>query len=366
MSDNQITQFIERYLDGSMTADERTQFELLRKNDAAIESKFVEHVQFIALMKQYGERLELEKRLNAIHDEIDVHALKEELIIHPVWIVRMWRNHHSKISVAASVLIFAVLSVLIVTGKLSSDKSKYEELKGQINSLKTEVGHIGAGGHPQSVKPKVLKTPPANFRGTGFALTSNGYLVTDYHVIKNADSVYVQNAAGESFHAKVIYTEPQYDLAILQINDSTFRNLGPVPYNVKKAESDLGENVYTSGYPGDNVVYGYGALTSTANYSGDTTEYMVSIPVNPGNSGGPLLDEKGNVIGILTARQTQMAGAAFAKKSAYLLKTIQNIPTDSLSKTLNLNNKNTLAGLNRKQQLKKLKNYVFMVKVYNQ
>lgn len=366
MSDNQLTEFIERYFDGSMTAEERVQFDMLRKNDAAVESKVTEHVKFIGLLKQYGERLELERRLNSIHDEIDVHALKEEVMIHPVWIVSMWRNHHSKISVAASVMIFAVLSILIVTGKLSNDKSKYEELSQKINSLKTEVGHIGAGGHPSIVKPKIVKTPPANFRGTGFALTSNGYLVTDYHVIKNADSVYVQNAAGESFHAKVIYTEPQYDLAILQINDSTFKNLGPVPYNLKKAESDLGENVYTWGYPGDNVVFSAGSLSSAAGYSNDTTEYQVSLPVNPGNSGGPLLDEKGNVIGIITARQTQMAGASFAKKSAYLLKTIQNIPTDSLSKTLNLNNKNTLAGLSRKQQLKKLKNYVFMVKVYNQ
>jgi hypothetical protein len=364
MSDNQLTEFIERYLDGSMTDDERIQFELLRKNDAAIESKFAEHVQFIALMKQYGERLELEKRLNAIHDEIDVQALKEEVTIHPAWIVRLWRNHHSKISVAASVLIFAVLSVLIVTGKLSNDKSKYEQLVNKVSNVEKAVAQIGHGSIP--VKPKTVKTPPANFRGTGFALTSNGYLVTDYHVIKNADSVYVQNAAGESFHAKVIYTEPQYDLAILQINDSTFRNLGPVPYNLKKAESDLGENVYTWGYPGDNVVFSAGSLSSAAGYSNDTTEYQVSLPVNPGNSGGPLLDEKGNVIGIITARQTQMAGASFAKKSAYLLKTIQNIPTDSLSKTLNLNNKNTLAGLSRKQQLKKLKNYVFMVKVYNQ
>jgi serine protease Do len=50
-------------------------------------------------------------------------------------------------------------------------------------------------------------------------LSSNGYIATDYHVINGADSVYVQNAAGESFHAKVIYSEPQYDMAILQIND---------------------------------------------------------------------------------------------------------------------------------------------------
>jgi len=114
------------------------------------------------------------------------------------------------------------------------------------------------------------------------------------------------------------------------------------------------------------VVFGLGALTSATGYQGDTTEYQVSIPVNPGNSGGPLLDDKGNVIGIINAKQTQVAGAAFAVKSAYLLKAIQNIPSDSLSKSLTLNTKNTLAGLSRTQQLKKLKNYVFMVKVYNQ
>ncbi|MFS2188514.1 S1C family serine protease [Mucilaginibacter sp. Mucisp84] len=363
MSDNQLTEFIERYLDGSMTAEERVQFELLRKNDAAVESKVTEHIKFIGLLKQYGERLELENRLNAIHNEIDVHALKEEVMIHPVWIVRMWRNHHSKISVAASIAIFGVLTILILTGKLNNDKSKYQQLSEKINNMEKTVAQIGHGRTP--VKPKITRTP-ANFRGTGFALTSNGYLATDYHVIKNADSVYVQNAAGESFHAKVIYTEPQYDLAILQINDPSFKNLGPIPYNLKRAEGDLGESVYTLGYPADNMVYGGGYLASAANYSGDTTEYVISVPVNPGNSGGPLLDEKGNVIGVITARQTQVAGAYFAKKSTYLLKAIQNIPTDSLSKTLNLNTKNKLAGLSRTQQSSKLKNYVFMVKVYNQ
>ncbi|QEM09755.1 S1C family serine protease [Mucilaginibacter rubeus] len=362
MSDNQLTEFIERYFDGSMNAEERVQFELLRKNDAAVESKVTEHLQFIGLLKQYGERIELESRLNAIHSEIDVHALKEEVTIHPVWIVRMWRNHHSKISVAASVAIFGVLTILILTGKLNNDKSKYQQLSEKLNKVENAVAQIGHGRTP--VKPKVIT--PANFRGTGFALTSNGYLATDYHVIKNADSVYVQNASGESFHAKVIYTEPQYDLAILQINDPAFKNLGPIPYNLKRSEGDLGESLYTLGYPADNMVYGAGYLASSANYSNDSTEYMISVPVNPGNSGGPLLDEKGNVIGVITARQTQVAGVFFAKKSTYLLKTIQNIPTDSLSKTLNLNTKNKLAGLSSTQQSKKVKNYVFMVKVYKQ
>jgi serine protease Do len=90
------------------------------------------------------------------------------------------------------------------------------------------------------------------------------------------------------------------------------------------------------------------------------------IPVNPGNSGGPVMDEKGNVIGVITGKQTQTSGVAFAVKSNYLLKAIQSIPADSLSKSLNLSTKNTLASLSRTQQIKKLRNYVFMVKVYNQ
>ena len=61
-----------------------------------------------------------------------------------------------------------------------------------------------------------------------------------------------------------------------------------------------------------------------------------------------------------------MAGTAFALKSNYLMKAIENIPSDSLSKPINLNNKNVLATLNRVQQIKKLQNYIFMVRVYNQ
>jgi len=370
MSDHQLTELIERYFDGSMTADERTQFELLRKNDATVESRVTEHMQFIGLLKQYGERLELEKRLNAIHDEIDVHALKEEVTIHPTWVVRMWRNHHSKISVAASIAIFAILGTLFFTGKLNNHESNFEQLSQEVGRLKYKTdkleGQANTFINNLPVKPKARPSNPGNFRGTGFALSSNGYIVTNYHVIKDADSVYVQNAAGESFHSKVIYTEPVNDIAVLQINDNAFTGLGAIPYYFKRSSTDLGENVITFGYPDGKVVFGQGALTSATGYQGDTTEYQVSIPVNPGNSGGPLLDEKGNVIGIINAKQTQIAGAAFAVKSAYLLKAIQNIPSDSLSKSLTLSTKNTLAGLSRKQQLKKLKDYVFMVKVYNQ
>jgi hypothetical protein len=368
MKEEQLLEMIDRYLNGDMSTEERAKFEALRNKDASINEKLTEHRNFTGLLKQYSERLDLENRLNAIHDEIDVHTLKEDLMAHPSLIVQLWRNHHSKISVAASIAIFAILCTLYFTGDLTNKDPRFMELKREVGKLKQSTENLNRSQNNliHDIKSDKRFANPGNFRGTGFALSSNGYIITNYHVVNGADSVYVQNAEGESFRTKVIYTEPQYDVAILEINDSTFKNLGAIPYSFKKAKSDLGENVYTLGYPGDDIKFGPGALTASSGFRGDTTEYEIYIPVNPGNSGGPLLDEKGNIIGVINGKQTQTSGAAFAVKSNYLLKAIQNIPADSLSKSFSLNTKNTLAGLTRPQQIKKMRNYVFMVKVYNQ
>ena len=366
MKDNQLLEMIESYLNGEMTVEERAQFDALRKKDATIDAKINEHKQFTGLLKQYNERLSLQSRLDEIHDEIDVHTLKDDLMAHPSWIVQLWRHHHSKISVAASIAIFAVLLTLFITGDLSNKDPRYVQLKREVDGLKGKTDQLNVKTEKIIKDGKTGPVINAKFKGTGFALTGNGYLVTNYHVVNGADSVYVQNAAGESFRTKVVYTEPLYDVAVLQINDPAFKNLGAVPYSFKKAKSDLGETVYTLGYPGDEIKFGPGSLTAATGFRGDTTEYELYIPVNPGNSGGPLMDDKGNVIGVINGKQTQTSGAAFAVKSNYLLKAIQNIPADSLSKSLILNTKNSLTNLSRTQQIKKLRNYVFMVKVYNQ
>ena len=364
MSEKELLDQIDRYLNGEMTKEERARFESLRIEDASVNEKVVEHKHFVGLIKQYGERLELERRLDAIHEEIDVHTLEDELMIHPSGIVRLWRNHHSKISVAASIAIFAVLCTLFFTGYLSNRESNYLELSGKIRQLEKGQHNLNTKVN-QLDGNKAAHTNPGS-QGTGFAISSNGYIVTDYHVVNGADTVYVQSFDGKLYKAKVINLAADPDVAILQITDPSFKALPPIPYNFKKAESDIGENVFTVGYPIDAMVLGMGYLTAGSGYQGDSTQYQISVPVNPGNSGGPLLDNKGNVIGIVDAKQTNMAGTAFARKSSYLMNAIENIPADSLNKPINLNNKNVLATLNRVHQIKKLQNYIFMVKVYNQ
>jgi S1-C subfamily serine protease len=163
-----------------------------------------------------------------------------------------------------------------------------------------------------------------------------------------------------------VHTDPQHDLAILAIGqDTAFHPLPPVPYSFEARPSELGGRVFTLGYPREEIVYGEGYLSSGTGFRGDSVAYQVEISVNPGNSGGPLLDEKGNVIGIITAKQTTSEGATFAVKTSVLMSTLRAISPDSLKgDPLAISKKSRMASLPRKQQIKQMKGYVYQVKVF--
>lgn len=365
MTDNQLLETIERYLNGEMKADERKKFELLRKENAEVDSKVVEHKLFLSLLKQYGERVELESRLNAIHNEIDVHTLKEDLMVHPIWIVQFWRNHHSKISVAASIGIVAFLCTMWFTGKLSSNtNSEIIGLKNKVNRLEGSI--TTQGRRLNAINSEKSKTAADKYSATatGFAITSDGLIATNYHVVEDASAVSVQNAEGVTYKAEVLYTEPQHDIAILKITDKSFQKLGTVPYTFKRADGALAEQISTYGYPDGYPSYLPGSLSSLFGQNGDTLHYKITMPINPGNSGGPLWDSRGNVIGITDSKEAHFEGEHFAIKAKYLLDAIKNIPADSLEDKVVLNKKNTLSGLSETQKTAKAKNFVFMVKVY--
>ena len=362
MSESQLLEVIERYLNGEMSQDERIRFEALRRENNSVEHYVAEHQQFMGLLKQYAERVELENRLNAIHQEIDVHTLKESLMEHPSWIVQLWRNHHSKISVAATIALFAVVSVMYFTGSFKNNNQQYAELVNKVNKLDSKNAGI-----TKSLDDIKKKTHIDSYSGTatGFAVTSNGLIVTNYHVVRDADSIHVQNANGRSFKAKTISVDAQNDIAILKITDDSFEGLGIIPYTIRRGESDLAETISTYGYPEGRPAYLSGYLSSLSGVrKGDSIHYQISTPINYGNSGGPLWDSKGNVIGITDAKQAQAEGEHFAIKSKYLLDALRNIPADSLDEKINLNRKNTLSHLSEVQRVKKEKEYVFMVKTY--
>jgi len=364
----ELTEQIEAYLRGEMTAEESAAFERMRASDPVLDQRVVAHESFIQQIKTYGERRKLVSEMNVIHEQLDVNALKAEVLPVSTMVRILWNKYRINAAVAASVAVLAVFATLFSTGffaKTSAIASDNIALRREMSRVINTKVQRSQNEILKNIKA-TTKAPvdPAIFGGTGFALTADGYVVTNYHVVKDADSVYIQNTDGESYKASTIYSYPAYDIAILKITDAAFKTLKPLPYTFKKTTSDLGEDVFTYGFPKDELVFSKGYLSSRTGHSGDTTEYQVDISVNPGSSGGPLLDGKGNIIGVIKGKSSRTEGASFAIKSGYLLEAIASIPKDSLGEKLVLNKKNTLSNLSRKDQIKKIEDYIYMVKVY--
>lgn len=355
---------VDRYLNSEMGEAERTAFEqFCEKNQEAAE-QVAKHRLFLRQLKAQADRAAFKKTLALAavkyHDTVGTAAKQHEETL----IVTLWNRFRVNAFVAASVAIVAVFSTLWLSGyykTIEKASSNYSALRRDMNTVKKNV-------NAQNAVIRNINTErdrsESHFGATGFVISANGYVVTNYHVVKDADSVHLQNTKGESFRAKVIYIDPTNDLAMLHINDSTFKPLKTAPYTFKETAAELGEDVYTIGFPRDEVVYGQGYLSSRTGYAGDTTAYQISIPVNPGNSGGPLLDSRGNVIGIISGKQTGLDGASFAIKTEALLNSISGIPMDSLDSKLVINRRNALTGLRRTEQIKRLQDYVYLVKVY--
>ncbi|MBC7912570.1 MAG: trypsin-like peptidase domain-containing protein [Pyrinomonadaceae bacterium] len=359
----ELTQRIEAYLNGEMTDAELQAFEKLRAEDSAVDQQIVAHRAFIEGLQSHGKRKRLISAMNSIHEKMDVKSIKADALPTSAIIRILWNKYRVNAAVAASVAILAVYASLLSTGYFShknASKSDYNALRREV---KREIGEVKKD---QKEIMRNIKGPinPGIFGGTGFALTSNGYVVTNSHVIRGADSVYIQNAKGDSYKVDVVYEDAQVDVAILKISDASFESFGTLPYSFKRTSSEVGENVFTIGFPKDDHVLGKGYLSSKTGYKGDTTEYQVDISVNNGNSGGPLLDNKGNVIGVIKGKQSLADGTGFALKSRYILAAIDSIESRSADSKINISKKNSLTGLSLVDQIKKVENYIFMVKVY--
>jgi S1-C subfamily serine protease len=105
-------------------------------------------------------------------------------------------------------------------------------------------------------------------------------------------------------------------------------------------------------------------MSSRSGYNDDTLSIQIAISANPGNSGGPLLDRNGDVIGILSTRDKMANEVVFGSKAINIYKAIEDLKKDSANLNIKLPNSSSLKGMDRVQQIKKLQDCVFMVKGY--
>ena len=200
--------------------------------------------------------------------------------------------------------------------------------------------------------------------GTGFALSESGYIVTNHHVIQGASKIKVRGVKGDfskTYEAKLIIEDKNNDIAIIKIDDSNFTSLGTPPYKISSGIADVGVSVYALGYPlratmGDEVKLTNGIVSSKTGYQGDITAYQVSVPVQPGNSGGPLLDSKGNIIGLINAKHSGAENASYAIKTTYLMNLIQ-----AMNEMPTLPASNTISSKGLSDQVKFVKEFVYII-----
>lgn len=212
-------------------------------------------------------------------------------------------------------------------------------------------------------KKKQEDALPKEWSGTGFAL-NNGYVVTNYHVVEDAKTIKVSGINGNfytSYTAIVVATDKVNDLAIIKISDNGFNGFGQLPYRVKMQMAEVGDDVFVLGYPltqtmGNEIKLTNGIISSRTGFQGDPSLYQMSAPIQPGNSGGPMFDGKGNVIGIVCAHHRGTENVGYAIKTSYL---------KSLAESASLYNifpsTNSVSALSLSGQVKKLRNFVYKI-----
>lgn len=201
--------------------------------------------------------------------------------------------------------------------------------------------------------------------GSGLIISKSGYVLTAHHVIKDGKEfklIAQKGDAKESYKLIHIGSDAQNDLAILKLEDPNFP-IPDIPFSYKSSQADVGDEVFVLGYPytnymGTELKVTSGIISSRSGLSGDITKYQLSAGVQPGNSGGPLFNKDGNLIGVITSKFRYAEFVNYAIKSTLLNNLFGSLDIPPISQETN-----SLSGKSLSEQIKILKKFVYIIEV---
>jgi serine protease Do len=366
INENNIIEWAERFLAGKLHADEQAIIKALPESDPALHRRWLEQVAFMRTMAALEERNDMRNLISSVAAQTDSWKDGEEVPATSFVPRRLaFLKYVRTTAIAASLVLCSSLATMFFMNKKVSkaDQKNYIELVRKVNTIEASQSKIidslkKVKGEHAGVEEAANQ---ALFGGTGFALTNDGYIATNYHVVKNANAIYVQTNKGEDLEAYIVSSVPGADIAILKLVDKNYRfGKTPIPYNIAKPASGLGQRVFTIGYPKDEVVYNEGYISCEKGYEGDVHSYQLEMTANPGQSGSPVFDKHGSVIALITGKQNNTSGTTFAVHSDALIELVHSLPS---SKSIRLPEHNRLQKLERTEQVKRMRDYVFSIKV---
>jgi S1-C subfamily serine protease len=159
---------------------------------------------------------------------------------------------------------------------------------------------------PSVTPPAASPAPSKNRSGSGIVINASGNVLTNNHVIQNCDSIMVKAHDRAPVTATVDAVDPKNDLALLKTLP-TLNIDRPAVFRLQSRPTKLGEAIGVLGYPLTGMLSSepkatFGQVNSVAGVNDDSTVLQISAPVQPGNSGGPVFDESGSVIGVVVSQ----------------------------------------------------------------
>lgn len=368
MEEMQLLDAVERYLANEMPDEERAFFEQLRKTNPEVDQLVVEHTMFLQQMDRFSDWKQHKSTLNEVHAQLlEAGSIRDTAP--KASVIQLWRKYQRVVAVAASIAGITALTISAIVyyftpkpvSEIQALSRQLTEVKNSQRATQQEVQVLkeSASFNKPEASPKV--------GGTGFLIDGKGYLVTSAHIVANADSVYIQNTKGNYFKVNTLYLNKQTDIAVLKIIDNRYQAIKALPYALQKNIADLGEEVFTLGFPRptSEIVYNKGYLSAKTGYNGDTSSYQLAISANPGNSGGPIFNHSGEIIGILSGKQTTAEGVVFSSRTKNIFTALHEIKKDSTNEDrIKLLLPSSLKGLDRVQQIRKIEDCMFMVYRY--
>ena len=153
---------------------------------------------------------------------------------------------------------------------------------------------------PKAAPPAASAAEKAGSTGSGFVVDKQGTVVTNQHVVEDCSRIEVRHQ-GQKYPAKLVKADKNIDLAILRIKP------GLPTATLRREPVEVGQSVFVAGFPlagllSSDMNFTPGMVSSLAGIKGDITELQITAPVQPGNSGGPLLDDAGQVTGVVVSK----------------------------------------------------------------
>lgn len=233
-----------------------------------------------------------------------------------------------------------------------------------LNGSRLTMSKLKKKHLPEKRKQKISSQWDGN--GTGILIDKRGFLITNSHVVEDAREIVVfsPQSGGIELKAKLVLEDQDNDLALLKIEDDRYSAPArDVPFSIITDVQDIGTEVFTLGYPlalssmGEEIKFSEGSINAKTGYNDNTSMYQISVPIQPGNSGGPLFNKQGHLIGIVNAKiiGDSIENVAYAIKSTFAKVLIESsnenivIPKGEIDSDLT-------------SMIKELDDFVFMVK----